>query len=614
MKIKAWNNIWLIILIFVFIGSQFEKGQSAEPNAAPGERIISFPTGSSMGKLSVRDLGSTEAGDWTDLGEARGDITVPAGKELRLKVPPEHSGDLSPLAGLEASDLQELILDNTKVGDTELVHLKGLTSLKLLKVNKKPVTGKSHPFLGKPLGELKFTSTKGEQIDISQYKGKVVLVDFWAVWCGPCIGELPNVKRTYNKYHDDGFEIIGISLDRSREKLEKFIEENDMPWPQYFDGKGWDNEISTSFDIQSIPSTFLLDGQGIVRYANLRGSALDLAVAEALGNPSSSTGQITDAGLAHLKGLASLETLHFENTQVGNDGLAHLKDLTSLKVLYLGGSEVTDAGLAHLRNLGTLEQLCVHNTKITNAGLAHLKDLTGLEYLCIHNTFVSDAGLAYLKGLTSLKTLYLHNTQVTDTGLDHLKGLIRLEKLNLRGTKVSNVGLTELKQALPNCIISEPAAPKARRGPTTPWVERLEDIMDAEIPFHLQIVIAAIAIPIVCLIVAVFLRIATRWAVRFEVPYWTAYKIAIITSVVGFVIGIPFNIIGIILAHLLDFVLTFFVQSAIYGTMIKYPESNESIGYGKGLLISLYLLLIGLVVGLVIALFIFILMAVTQYA
>jgi peroxiredoxin len=610
MEIKTCKKVWLIILVLIVIGGQYEDVQSAEPNATAGERTISFPNDVSMGKLSVRDLGSTEPGDWTDLGEARGEVTVPAGKELQLKVGAKHSGDLSPLADLGPTDLQELHMEEIQISDAGLAHLKGLTSLKLLNLTGKPVrtTAKSHPLLGKPLGELKFTSTKGEQIDISQYKDKVVLVDFWATWCGPCINELPNVLDTYSKYHDDGFEIIGISLDSSRERLEKFIEENNMPWPQYFDGKRWENEISTGFGIRSIPSTFLLDGQGIVRHVNLRGSALEQAVADILGGPSQPTAQITDAGLVHLKGLTLLETLRLENRQIGDAGLAHLGGLTSLKTLYIGGTQVTDAGLAHIKNMTELESLCVHKTVITDAGLEHLKDLTGLVYLCVHHTNVSNTGLEYLQGLSSLKTLYLQNTQVNDGGLVHLKGMTALEKLNLRGTSVSYAGLADLKKALPNCIISGPAAPKVRSAPVPRWAKRVEEFLSEDIPLHFQILIAAIAIPIVCLLGAVFLRMTTRWAVRIDIPYWTAYKIAIIAAVVNLVISIPFDILGTIWAQLLNLVVIFFVKSAIYGTIIKYPESNESIGYGKGLLISLYLLLIGLVFGCVLGCIIFILM------
>ncbi len=576
MQIKACYNFWLLILILVFIGGQVDRAQSAESNASPGERTISFPADYSMGELSVRDWGSTKSGDWTALGDARGEVAVPAGKELQLKVPSDYSGDFSPLAALEPSDLQSLVLDNTKISDTGLAHLEELTSLKLLSINRRQITGESHPLIGKPLGELKFTSLKAEEIDIAQYKGKVVLVDFWATWCGPCVSELPNVQNTYSNYHDDGFEIIGISLDKDRTRLEKFIEKNDLPWPQYFDGKGWKNKISTRFDIYSIPSTFLVDGEGIVRYANLRGSALKYAVEDLLPGPWKPDAQITDAGMVHLKGLTSLETLRLANTQVGDEGVTHIAGLPSLKILFLAGTQITDAGLAHIGELTTLHKLCVGRTQVSDAGLVHLKGLTALHDLCVGTT------------------------QVTDSGLEHLKALTKLQDLNLVGTKVSKAGIRELKWALPNCRISEPT--QARRAAKSRFVGGLERLKDAGISPYLFILIIAVVTPIVCLIAAVFLRFATRWAVKFKIPYWTAYKIAIIAAVVGYVISIPFDVLGTgtLWAGLLELVVYFLVHSAIYGKMIQRAQTKESIGFGKGMLITLYVILIWIVLACVI--------------
>jgi thiol-disulfide isomerase/thioredoxin len=122
----------------------------------------------------------------------------------------------------------------------------------------------------------------GKPLSIAGIKGKVVLVDFWATWCGPCVGELPNVLAAYQKHHADGFEIIGISLDQDRQKLENFIKQKGMTWPQYFDGKGWENKLAQTYGVNSIPATFLLDGQGKIIGSDLRGEALEAAVAKAL--------------------------------------------------------------------------------------------------------------------------------------------------------------------------------------------------------------------------------------------------------------------------------------------------------------------------------------------
>jgi hypothetical protein len=412
MKIKALKNIWLLILILEFIGGWLERAQSAQPNVPFGERTISFPTDFSMGELSVRDWSSTKTGGWTILGEARGKVVVPAGKELRLKVPPDHSGDLSPLSEMGPSDLQSLVLNNTP---------------------------------------------------------------------------------------------------------------------------------------------------------------------------------IADAGLVHLKGLTSLETLHLENTQVGDEGLAYLKPLTSLKTLFLAGTQITDAGLVHIGELTSLHKLCVGRTQISDTGLEHLKNLTFLHDLCVGST------------------------QVTDSGLEHLKGLTALKRLNLRGTKVSHAGLTELKQALTNCNISGPFVPEARQTPKSQLARYLEQLQDAGIPLYLPILILVIAVPIVCLIISVFLRMSTKWVVKFKIPYWAAYKITIIAWVVGLVFGIPFNILGTLWAELLELVVYFLVHSAIYGTMIKHPEINEKIGFGKGMLITLYMTLIWIVLACVIGFSIRILILLIPY-
>jgi len=136
---------------------------------------------------------------------------------------------------------------------------------------------------GKPFPDFSEKDLASQPLSVGKFKGKVVLVDFWATWCGPCVHELPNVIEAYKKYHGQGFEIVGISLDSSREKLDAFLKEHDgMTWPQYFDGKGWGNKVAGRYGVQSIPFTVLVGADGKIIGKDLRGEALGEAVGQAL--------------------------------------------------------------------------------------------------------------------------------------------------------------------------------------------------------------------------------------------------------------------------------------------------------------------------------------------
>ena len=124
----------------------------------------------------------------------------------------------------------------------------------------------------------------GKPISLADYRGKVVLLDFWAVWCGPCLGEIPRIKAVYEKYHDKGFEVIGVSLDEDAAALREFIKEKDMPWRQILDGQRWAGHLVQQYGVRSIPAPFLIDREGKVISVKARGSLLDeLVEAEIVG-------------------------------------------------------------------------------------------------------------------------------------------------------------------------------------------------------------------------------------------------------------------------------------------------------------------------------------------
>lgn len=135
---------------------------------------------------------------------------------------------------------------------------------------------------GKQFPDFQTKDSNGKPLSLSDFHGKVVMVDFWATWCPPCREEVPNVVATYKKFHDKGFEIVGVSLDQDKQKMVDFTKQNGMSWVQYFDGKGWQNELAQKYGIESIPTMFVLDGNGKIVARDVRGEQLGQAVEKAL--------------------------------------------------------------------------------------------------------------------------------------------------------------------------------------------------------------------------------------------------------------------------------------------------------------------------------------------
>lgn len=133
---------------------------------------------------------------------------------------------------------------------------------------------------GKPAPNIELKNTEGNVVSLESLEGKVVLVDFWASWCKPCRRENPNVKRVYNRFKDQGFEIYGVSLDKKRDKWLQAIEQDGLPWVHVSDLKGWQSAAADLYQVRSIPYTVLVDKEGKIIETGLRGKKLEEKLAE----------------------------------------------------------------------------------------------------------------------------------------------------------------------------------------------------------------------------------------------------------------------------------------------------------------------------------------------
>lgn len=181
--------------------------------------------------------------------------------------------------------LTQLYLDQGRLDEvSRLIHQAGANHLDRVWIDRLTamLTAERLAPVGQPFPDFALRDLTGQLHVLSDYRGKVLLIDVWATWCPPCVAAMPEILADYSQMHSQGLEILGVSLDQEKPQLQTFITEHQISWPQIFDGQGWQGAFAKSYQVTAIPESFLIGRDGILLKRRAVGRTLTDAIRAAL--------------------------------------------------------------------------------------------------------------------------------------------------------------------------------------------------------------------------------------------------------------------------------------------------------------------------------------------